>query len=78
MSQLTIYLDKQTEDKARRAAKREGMSLSGWARAKLNAAADEGKIWPEGYFELFGIVKDTTFTVPEDLPVDRDNEREPL
>lgn len=40
MAQLTIYLEEKTQNKARRAAKRAGKSLSGWARERLGKAAE--------------------------------------
>lgn len=78
MSQLTIYLDEETREKAGRAAEREGLSLSRWARNQLAAAADEGKQWPEGYFELAGSIADESFKAPGDLRYKDDSQRELL
>ena len=78
MPQLNIYLDEKTQAKARRAAKRAGCSLSSWARQQLSTAADEGKQWPEGYFDLFGSITDDSFVAPERLTAPSDIQREAL
>jgi hypothetical protein len=78
MSQLTIYLDEETRCKAGRAAKREGLSLSRWARNKLAAASEEGKQWPAGFFELAGSIGDESFDAPAELRSKEDLRREEL
>lgn len=78
MAQLTIYLDKDTQAKARRAAQKAGYSLSRWAREQLNAAADKGQAWPDSYFDLFGSIQDPTFDAPEKTSFERDRTRETL
>lgn len=78
MPQLNIYLDEKTQAKARQAAKRAGCSLSSWARQQLSAATDAGKVWPEGYFELFGSLGDSDLNAPEELSSGLDAEREAL
>ena len=78
MPQLTICLDEETEKKARAVAQRAGFSLSKWAREKLSAAADSGKTWPEGYFDLLGSIDDTGFEAVERGSADGDAPRETL
>ena len=78
MAQLTIYLDAETQRRAKLAARREGKSLSRWARENLSRAADEGKVWPSGYFDLFGSIDDPSFKIPEELPADAESQREQL
>jgi hypothetical protein len=78
VAQLTIYLDKDTQAKARRAARQAGQSLSGWARAQLSAAADSGKEWPNRYFSLFGSIDDSGFAAPAPLPPGAESKREAL
>ena len=78
MPQLNIYLDERTQIKARQAAKRAGCSLSSWARQQLSAAADTGKVWPEGYFDLYASIDDPEFNAPEELPDDLNAKREAL
>jgi ribosomal protein L19E len=78
MPQLNIYLDERTQTKARQAAKREGCSLSSWARQQLGAAADTGKVWPKGYFDLYASIDDPEFKAPERLSENLDAPREGL
>jgi hypothetical protein len=63
MPQVTVYLDKRTERKARSAAKRAGKSLSGWLRAVIEQAP-EGE-WPGDFERLFGSIGDERFVAPE-------------
>ena len=78
MGQLTIYLVEKTQNKARRAAKREGKSLSGWARERLGKAAGEGQTWPSGYFDLMGCLGDSVLEAPPELSYGDDAARESL
>ena len=78
MGQLRIYLVEKTQNKARRAAKREGKSLSGWARERLGKAADEGQTWPSGYFDLMGCLGDSALEAPPELSHGDDAARESL
>ena len=56
MSQVTLYLDADTEKKMRRAARAAGVSRSAWVidaiRRKL------GEDWPESFMNLAGAWKD--------------------
>ncbi len=74
MSQMTIYLDPDTEKKVRAAAQQENKSLSSWAGEQLAKAAGVGQ-WPEGYFELFGSMDDPSFHAPEAPPASLDTKR---
>lgn len=78
MAQLTIYLDEKTQAKAKSAAKRANCSLSRWVREQLSAAADEGQSWPEGYFELFGSVRDASFKETQAMDPELDSPRASL
>jgi len=52
MRRITIYLDDGTETLARKAARRERISLSKWIAAALRAKA--GTVWPQEVLELEG------------------------
>ena len=52
MGQVTIYLDDETEDKARAAARAEGMPLGRWVAARIQRRA-RGE-WPEAVRALAG------------------------
>ena len=77
MAQLTIYLDRDTAEKVEAAARREGASLSRWARKHLSAAAATSD-WPEGYWKFFEDIEeevDESFREPEELDAGADVER---
>ncbi|MCX6969801.1 MAG: hypothetical protein NTV93_06545 [Verrucomicrobia bacterium] len=65
MAQLTIYLDAKSGHLIERAARRESLSLSRWAREKLVLAAG-APTWPKGYASVLGSVSDTSFHAPAD------------
>ena len=65
MAQLTIYLDPKSGRLIARAAKREALSLSRWAREKLVLAAG-APAWPEGYASVLGSISDASFHAPAD------------
>jgi hypothetical protein len=65
MGQVTIYLDKKSERLIVRAAKKESLSLSRWAREKLVLAAGAPE-WPKGYASLLGSLSDPSFRAPSD------------
>ncbi len=77
MSQMTIYLDLDTEKMVRAAARQENKSLSRWAGEQLAKAAGVGQ-WPKNYFELFGSIDDNSFQAPTDIPESLDSTRETL
>jgi hypothetical protein len=77
VAQMTLYLDAETEEKVRVAARQAGKSLSRWAGEQLAKAAGAGK-WPDGYFDLFGSVDDESFRVAEEIPRSIDTKREEL
>jgi hypothetical protein len=52
MGQVTIYLDEQTEKKARAAARSEGVSLSKWVAKRIDRTAQ--REWPAFVRELAG------------------------
>ena len=65
VAQLTIYLDAKSGHLIERAAKKESLSLSRWAREKLVLAAGSPS-WPEGYASVLGSISDASFRAPGD------------
>jgi len=63
MPQITVYLDKETEKKARATARKSGKSLSAWLR-KIIETAPEGE-WPADFDRLFGSISDKKFVFPK-------------
>jgi hypothetical protein len=56
MGQVTIYLDDETEDKARAAARSKGVSLSKWVAERVRHGALRD--WPDYVRELAGAWSD--------------------
>ncbi len=62
MPQLSLYLDDGTLKLVERAAKLKNTSISKWVRGKvLQSLKNE---WPDGYFDLFGAVEDSSLDAP--------------
>jgi len=76
MPQISLYVDEKTLQQIENAAKSEKKSISKWVSSKLKSSLQNR--WPEGYFNLFGGIKDDTFTEPEDLPENKNLEREQI
>lgn len=56
MSQLTLYLDTETEAKMRQAAREAGVSLSRWVAGLIREKTSDE--WPESVARLAGAWKD--------------------
>ncbi len=76
MAQMSIYIDEETLENVRRAAEREGKSVSEWVRSRLNRSLEEE--WPEGYFEVFGVLEEGDLDRPDQVPFTQDATREEL
>lgn len=76
MPQVSLYLDQDTLKKIETAAKKEKISISQWVRIKIQSSLD--KNWPEDYFNLFGSIKDKSFSEPKKLNFTTDAKREEL
>ena len=72
MASLTIYLDEETLSAVERAAKKEGCSISSWARHHLYEAAKLKSGWPEGYFETIQNFGETSIREVEEIPIPLD------
>ena len=63
MPQLSLYLDDDTMETLRAAARGEGVSMSKYASGLIRERARFGG-WPQGYWEdVYGCLHDDTFTV---------------
>jgi len=73
MAQITIYLDDETQDRARAAARSRGVSLSKWIaeRVRHGALSD----WPEHVRELAGAWSDLPSAEQLRKPGGRDAKR---
>ena len=66
MPQVSLYIDQELLDAAKRNARFEKVSLSKYVSRALESSANAG--WPTGYWELFGSLSDSSFVEPEDIP----------
>ncbi len=74
MAQMTIYLDSTTQKAVEAAAAREAVSISRWARERLQEAAE--RRGGEGSLDVFyGCIEDDSFQAPEKLPASGDTPR---
>ncbi|MEO8614000.1 MAG: hypothetical protein ABI600_02580 [Luteolibacter sp.] len=64
MSQLTIYLDPETQRKVEMAARRESLSLSRWAREHLAKAAETAEASAWDHMAAFAGTTDEPFEIP--------------
>lgn len=73
MPQISLYIDKETLEKVERAADSEKLSISKWVgkQVKKSLQAD----YPQNFQDLFGSVRDETFTVPGRESSDMDAKR---
>lgn len=75
MAQMTIYIDSATQKAVEAAAAHEAVSISRWARERLQEAAQhtQGK----GSLDVFyGCIEDDSFVAPGELPASRDASRQ--
>ena len=77
MGQITIYMDDETLKKIERAAHKEHDSVSKWVKKRIVKSLENK--WPEGFFDLFGCLKnDDSFRRPLQLDWSLDRKRPDL
>jgi len=76
MGQLTVYIDDPTLERIESAAHLEKESVSKWVKRRLAASLDKG--WPTGYFDVFGSLKDASFSRPAQPAAGLDRKRAAL
>lgn len=69
MPQLSLYLDEPSMESLRERSKREGLSISKYARIQL---ARSGGTWPASFWNTYGALEDDSFTVPDELDASLD------
>jgi len=62
MPQVSLYIDEDTLKKVEDRAKQDHESLSKWVGERIKKTLNEE--YPPGFFELFGVLKDTPFERP--------------
>lgn len=76
MSQVTIYIDKETEARAKAAAQEAGVSLSRWITSVIRSRVGQG--WPADVAAMAGSWRPTSDASEEDDEECPDLPREPL
>ena len=72
MPQLSLYMDEPTMEMLRANASDAGFSLSKYVSDILHSQ-NNNHGWPDGFFDLYGILADDdSFVVPPDPPFDTD------
>ena len=75
MPQISLYVDKDTLSRIEKAAAKERISISKWVGKNIKKFIKDD--YPQGYFELFGSIKDKSFEI-KDLSFEEDSKRESL
>ena len=74
MPQISLYIDEPTLKKVESAAMRQQVSISRWVAEVIRARVNP--VYPAHFENLFGSVKDDTFTEPEEIGFEADSDRE--
>ncbi len=69
MPQLSLYLDEPSMKSLREKSKREGLSISKYARIQL---ARSGGTWPASFWDTYGALEDDSFAIPDELDASLD------
>ncbi|MFH1194440.1 MAG: toxin-antitoxin system, antitoxin component [bacterium] len=76
MPQISLYVDENTLKNVNKAASLSNVSVSEWVSRKIKYSLKTS--WPEGYFSLFGAIKDKSFKKPVKKSFSSDIKREQL
>jgi hypothetical protein len=76
MPQISLYIDKETLIKVGQLAQKSHTSISKWVGNNLKKFIRDD--YPDGFFELFGALQDSSFKRPEDLSFQTDTKRKSL
>lgn len=73
MPQISLYIDEETMQQVEKAAKGEQLSISKWVGKQLKKSLKAN--YPADFENLYGSIKDESFTEPERLPAEADVSR---
>jgi hypothetical protein len=65
MPQISLEFDQLTLEKIEKVAKQDNISISAWVGNNLQKILKNN--YPEGFFNLFGAIKDDTFIEPDEI-----------
>ena len=73
MPQISLYIDEKTLQKVEQSAKQQNISISKWVAEQIKAKVDP--VYSAQFADLFGSIKDKTFTAPLELDQKLDTKR---
>jgi hypothetical protein len=76
MAQISLELDQLTLEKVKKVARQNNTSISSWVGNNIKRILKND--YPDGFFELFGAIKDDTFIEPDEIDTRYDSPREQL
>lgn len=74
MPQISLYIDEATLKKIERAARKKRVSISKWVADQLRARLDA--VYPPQFADLFGSIRDESFTRTDQADFTNDATRE--
>jgi hypothetical protein len=75
MPQISLYIDEMTLKTLEKRAKQDNTSISKWVGEKINKSIRDE--YPQGFFDLFGSLKNVEFELPfrgkfeDDCPLEK-------
>jgi hypothetical protein len=76
MPQIALDVDETTLEKIEKAAKNRNLSISGWVENNIRTILKND--YSDGFFDLFGSIKDDTFVEPGEIDPRYDLPREQI
>jgi hypothetical protein len=76
MPQISLYVDENTLKKVEKAAKIENKTISKWVASKIKSSLESD--WSKEWMNLFGSIKDPSFSEPSELKFNDDSSRSKL
>jgi hypothetical protein len=73
MPQISLYIDSTTLQKIVAAARAKNQSVSKWVAEQLRTKVDP--VYPHGFDQLFGSIRDENFVEPSELKLSDDSDR---
>lgn len=76
MPQVSLYIDKETLEKITQLARKNSISVSRWVGENLRRLMRDD--FPDDFWDVFGAIKDDSFSRPDALSLASDSKREQL
>ncbi|MDR2836564.1 MAG: hypothetical protein LBV69_10315 [Bacteroidales bacterium] len=76
MPQIALNIDETTFEKIENIAKQRKISMSNWVESNIKNILQND--YPDGFFDLFGAIKDDTFLEPKEIDYRYNIQREQI